>query len=740
MYVPRVVGIGLAVLPVGTAIYQEHGSVWLYPLLLLMGLVWPHVAYQWASRSDRPAATEFRNLRLDSVICGFWVPIIGFSLAPTVLIVTLQVMGNAMVGGTRLLRQTVVALLIGLALGAVVSGIHPHLISSALIRLACAPFILLYPTTLGIMVGTFRSQEARDQARASQHEAETRLAALLASSPTVLYAMEHDGKAWRCVEVTTNLERLVGFTPQEALAAGWWAGHVHPEDHDLARQATSRVLLGERVSCHYRIMHKAGGYRWLRDELELLPATLDQPARIIGAWLDITEQQQAQEDIHRLAFFDTLTGLANRRLLQEHLTKCFIAARQTGHVGGLMSIDLDGFKTINDVHGHVVGDQVLIEVGKRLIANLRASDTVARVAGDEFIVLLPNLGRDQEEATARAVGLAKKLSAAIDERVSVGGAQVLATASIGISVFPNHGATFADILREADIAMYAAKATNNDRLWSGDLANIAVFEIAMQDTVTQRHQMQIAIRTALDEQRFELWLQRQVDVDGGVIGAEALIRLRHADGSLIPPNDFIPIAEENGLIVPIGQWVRVEACRLLATIDAVQLPRLSINVSAIEFRQPCFADEILDVLAAAKVDPQRLVVEITESLLIDRLDDTIVKLQKLSAHGIGISIDDFGTGYSSLAYLQRLPITEIKIDRRFIRDMLTDLRSARLTQSLIMLARHLGFDVIAEGVETEEQMAFLRLHDCTWMQGFYFGRPEPATHYMAAMMLGSEPG
>ena len=356
-----------------------------------------------------------------------------------------------------------------------------------------------------------------------------------------------------------------------------------------------------------------------------------------------------------------------------------------------MSIDLDGFKAINDIHGHAIGDQVLIETGRRLQADLRASDTVARIGGDEFIVLLPALGGDADRAAAGAMALAGKLSTAIEKSMPAGGQQLRVKASIGIALFPSQNGSIEDVLRQADIAMNAVKATTRDRIWSGDQTNVAVFEESMQDSVTQRHRVQVEIRDALAEDRLELWLQPQVDVATGPIGAEALLRLRQSDGRFIPPADFIPIAEESGLIVPIGQWVRSEACRLLTQFDAATLPRLSTNVSAVEFRQPRFAEEIIALLNRSGVDPSRLVLEITESLLIDRVDDTIAKLEQLTLQGIRISIDDFGTGYSSLAYLQRLPISEIKIDRRFIAEMLVDARSARLTQSLIMLAKNLGF-------------------------------------------------
>lgn len=725
MYFPRALGVSLVALSICAALYQIHTPIWTYLLLLTCGLGWPHVAYLSASRSRTPITAEYRNLKMDAAFGGFWLSMIGFNLAPGILMVAMLSMTNAMVGGIRLLVQSIIALALAAALTTIFGGVHFDLLSNQATRIACAPFLLVYPVVVGILIGKSRNREARDKARAHHRAAEARLSTLLATSPTVLYALEHDGLAWRCVEITSNLQRLLGYRSEEALTSGWRDRHIHPEDYIGTKEEFARVLRGERVVHHYRMAHMSGGYRWLRDELELLPPTEDRPMRITGAWLDVTEKQQAEADTHRLAFFDTLTGLANRHFLHEPLTKSFDAAQQSGSSGALLLIDLNCFKTINDVHGHSVGDQVLVETGRRLLDSLCTDSTVARIGSDEFVVLLPTLRCKQEMAATRALEIAKRLSASFDKEMSISDLQLHITVNIGISIFPNQSGLVEDILREADIALHTAKATRKSRVSSDDQSNVVVFEAKMQDRITELHHIQNEIRTAISDSRIELWLQRQVDFKKKVVGAEALIRLRRADGSLIFPGEFIPIAEETGLIVSIGRWVRTEACRLLASVDVSQLPRLSINVSVIEFRQPRFADEILSVLAQEGVDPSRLTLEITESLLIDQIDDTISTLKQLTAHGIRISIDDFGTGYSSLAYLQRLPLNEIKIDKRFVHEMLVDVRSARLTQSLIMLAKNMGVDVIAEGVETREQEEFLVLHGCDHMQGFLFGRPEP---------------
>ena len=730
LYLARTLGTALAAVGVAASLYQLDAPLWAYLLLTITGFGWPHLAYFRASRDDMPVLRELENLRIDAALCGFWLPLTGFMGVPGVLMIATLGMQNAIVGGVRLLSQGVVGLLLGVALASALVGVHFHLFADLGTRLACLPFLLIYPTVLGIRVGAGRYRDARDKARASQQIAESRLANLLATSPTVLYEMEFDSRTWRCTEVTANIQRLLGYTPQEAQGLNWWDSHVHPDDHRSAKAAVSRLTAGTKIVRRYRMVHKSGGYRWLRDELELQSRSDARVARIQGAWIDVTESEQAQADIHRLTHYDSLTGLANRHFLQAGLVGVLAQARQTEDLGGLLLIDIDAFKMINDSYGFSMGDQVLVKIGHRLRDGLRASDMLARTGGNSFAVVLPRLGAKQEKAIARARAIAVKLNAAISRPIPLGNFSVCVTASIGIAFFPDRDSTAEDVLREADIALYAAKETAKDRIWESIDSNIAVFEPTMQDRLTASTRIQNEILGALAEGRFELYLQRQVNSNGGIAGAEALIRLRTTDGRLLLPNDFIPIAEESGLIVRVGEWLRSEACRLIARVDAVQLPRLSLNVSVIEFRQPRFVERILDDCAQAGADPSRLTLEITESVLVDHFDDTVVKFNELTARGIRISIDDFGTRYSILAYLQTLPISEIKIDKLFIRDMVSDVRSARLTQSIITLAKNMEIEVVAEGVETQEQIDFLRLHGCEIMQGFLFGEPEPLANYI----------
>ena len=574
-------------------------------------------------------------------------------------------------------------------------------------------------------INLMRIRTERNEALKKQQASDARFADLLASSPAVLFALEHQRQGWRCVEMTPNFERVFGHPNEDAKTDGWWEAHLHPDDLPVTQATMQRLTEDKPEVAQFRLADKSGGYRWIRAELAYRPANGEAAPRIIGSWFDITEKQEAQNEIHRLAFYDQLTGLANRQLLQDQIEKTVLSAHRHGSHNALLFIDLDRFKAINDAHGHATGDEVLVAVAKRLRRGLRASDTVARLGGDEFVVLLPKLALDSHEATTRARTLAEKIIASIDRPITQGELTLRVTASVGIYVFSGQDHNMEKILRCADMAMYTAKSITKKQAWSWGHSNISVFESAMQDMVAQYHAIQSEVKRALAEDRLELWLQPQVDAKGATIGAEGLIRLHRTDGVLIQPNDFITAAEETGLIVPIGQWVRTQACRLLAKFPPAQLPRLSVNVSAVEFHQPHIVEDIGDLLRRSETDPSRLVLEITENLLIDRLDETIEKLEKLAAIGVGISIDDFGTGYSSLAYLQRLPITEIKIDKRFIHDMLIDRRSADLTQSLIMLGQNFGFSVVAEGVETQAQANFLRHHGCQYMQGYHFGAPTP---------------
>ena len=423
-------------------------------------------------------------------------------------------------------------------------------------------------------------------------------------------------------------------------------------------------------------------------------------------------------DIHRLAFFDVLTGLPNRRLLMDRIDKLLASSERGGTWSAVMFIDLDRFKTINDARGHAIGDALLCNAAARLSRLMRKADTVARIGGDEFVVLLGHLSAEAQAATHAALLVAEKIRAAIAEEFEIEGQSYNSTASIGVTMLPKAGQTAQDLLREADTAMYRAKSEGRN--------GIAFFEKAMQAEVERRLSMERDLAAALAAGALQMHVQAQVDRDGRVVGGELLMRWPQPDGTMVPPCVFIPVAEESGLIVALGAWALRQACAAVLRLGAAGLPMpLSVNVSPTQFRQADFVAQVQRALADSGAPAAMLILEVTEGLLIDKLDDTIARMHQLAALGLRFSIDDFGTGYSSLAYLKKMPLYELKIDRSFIIDTPDDANSRALVQSILAMAGHLGLRVVAEGVETQAQADFLIAHDCACMQGYLYARPMP---------------
>jgi diguanylate cyclase (GGDEF)-like protein/PAS domain S-box-containing protein len=471
-------------------------------------------------------------------------------------------------------------------------------------------------------------------------------------------------------------------------------------------------------------------------EVELSSQSLTwagRPARLVMA-VDVTARRRAEAEIQRLAFYDTLTQLPNRRLLGDRLRQSLAAVGRSGAHGAVLFVDLDDFKRVNDTRGHQLGDQVLIEAAARLKACLRADDTLARVGGDEFVVILERLDTDPRQAAARADEAAQRVMSALSKPFDLPGLRFHSSASIGVSMFGRAQDRVEDVLRHADSAMYRAKAAGR--------GTVRFYDPAMQVALESRAALETDLRRALSEGQLRLAYQAQVDAGNRRVGAEVLLRWQHPERGPIPPMDFIPLAEETGLIVPIGQWVLETTCMQLAgwaRKPATRDLRLSVNVSARQFRQPDFVQRVERALTDNAADPARLRLEITESLLLDNINDCIAKMQSLKSIGVGFSLDDFGTGYSSLSYLKRLPLDELKIDRSFIRDIATDPSDAVIVQTIIGMANNLGLTVIAEGVETAEQVAFLGRNGCGAYQGWFFGRPVPLKDFEAALEAGPAP-
>ncbi|MCK5360414.1 MAG: EAL domain-containing protein [Gammaproteobacteria bacterium] len=448
----------------------------------------------------------------------------------------------------------------------------------------------------------------------------------------------------------------------------------------------------------------------------------------IGLYHDITERKEAEEQIRKLAFYDPLTSLPNRRLFLERLEDELDIARQENKHGALLFLDLDHFKNLNDSLGHPVGDALLVEVSRRLRGNRGEGETIARIGGDEFVILLPDIGDNDTSSAEFSERRAENVRVAITEPFYIHGHEYHISVSIGISLFPEKNQNSADILKRADTAMYRAKQDGRN--------SVCFFEQEMQISADKRLAIEKDLRHAIRQNELFLVYQPMIDWEGSIVGAEVLLRWQHDKHGLIPPGDFIPIAEDTGLIFDISQWVLTTACSQMRDwMDkdmalAEQLQCISINLSPKEFNQNGFEEKVLAIAQKYDIDPHRIEFEITERLIISNLEYTIEKMLKMKQHGFRFSVDDFGTGYSSLAYLKDLPINRLKIDRSFIRDITEDRNDATIVETIISMAHHLGLEVVAEGVETQEQHFFLSQHACDIFQGYYFSKAVKASKFI----------
>lgn len=458
-----------------------------------------------------------------------------------------------------------------------------------------------------------------------------------------------------------------------------------------------------------------------------ITAVKDQRGNIthfVSTLTDISERKEIEARINNLAFFDPLTQLPNRRLLQDRLEHAIATSLRQQTFGALLFIDLDDFKTLNDNRGHHFGDMLLIAVADRLRLAVRAQDTVARLGGDEFLVVLEGLDKERDEAAAQAQYVTEKILKVLNQPYHLDDQDYFITPSIGICLFGNRQEFINELMKQADQAMYHAKAAGRN--------TFRFFDPEMQAVTAQRFSLQHEIREALLQQQFQLYYQPQVNQHGAVDGVEALIRWMHPERGMVSPMDFIPIAEESGLIIPMGQWIVETACRQLVNWQSSPLTAgltISINVSARQFQHPQFVEQLLEAIAITGANPAKLKLELTESMLVANPQEIITKMDELIVHGINFSLDDFGTGYSSLSYLKRLPINELKIDKSFVNDILTDPNDAAIARMIIRLAQSMELTVIAEGVETREQRDWLEQEGCFKYQGYYFAKPMPAAKF-----------
>ncbi|MCX7067134.1 MAG: EAL domain-containing protein [Methylococcales bacterium] len=456
----------------------------------------------------------------------------------------------------------------------------------------------------------------------------------------------------------------------------------------------------------------------------------------VATFNDITVSKAAMAKIERLSFYDSLTDLPNRRLLRDRLNRVLAESHYSGRKAALLFIDLDNFKNLNDTLGHDMGDLLLQQVAQRLTACVREADTVARLGGDEFVILLPNLSKKNSEASAQTGVIGHKILSHLNQPYQLVTHDYSSSPSIGATVFSHEGEVtdelLNELLKQADIAMYAAKTSGRNTL--------CFFDPQMQANITARVILESDLRQALAKKQFILYYQIQISDNGSAIGAEALIRWQHPQKGLIFPDSFIPLAEETGLIVDIGLWVLEMACTQLKHWEDCPHTKnllLSINVSAKQFYQPDFVARVCQILSDSAIKTELLKFELTESLVLNDVNETIVKMKELKEIGVRFSMDDFGTGYSSLSYLTRLPFNQLKIDQSFVRNIGVKPSDATIVKTIIGMAHNLGMEVIAEGVETEAQRKFLEQHDCLLYQGYLFSKPVPIEQFEALLTFGA---
>ena len=517
-----------------------------------------------------------------------------------------------------------------------------------------------------------------------------------------------------------STDRLLGYSERDLLGASI-LGFVHPRERPIARQlfadlleAPNREFQGE-----LRFLHKSGTWVWLEGFAQNLLHDSSVGAIVVN-YRDITQRKATEKQLEYQAYYDALTGLPNRLLFRDRVITAIAQAQRNRRALAVMYLDLDHFKLVNDGLGHSVGDKLLGKVAERLHTSVRASDTISRLGGDEFTLLLNDVGNSDAVA-----GVARKILHSLARPFKVDGHELFVTASIGISLFPNDGSDVEILLKSADSAMYRAKELGRNQA--------QLFTASMNERYVRRLAIEQSLHHALERRELELHYQPVYDRMRRPVSVEALIRWNHPTRGLVPPADFIPLAEETGLIVPIGEWVVREVCAQLRRWHDAGLGALkaALNISAPQLQQPTFTRVVVDTLQRNGLAPSSLQIEITESVAVQNIDLILQVLQKLKEHGVGIAVDDFGTGQSSLLYLKRFPIDTVKIDKTFVQDVTTDDSAAAIVSYVISLAHTLRFEVVAEGVETEDQYAFLRLNGCDRLQGYLFSPARPANEIEA---------
>ncbi len=562
----------------------------------------------------------------------------------------------------------------------------------------------------------------RDLTARKSAEEELRLAATTFKSHAGILITDSSGAILR---VNPAFEAMTGYTAEEIVGENPRILQSGRQDKEFYQRMWSTIIKEGQWQGELWNRRKDGS---LYAEWLTITAVKNPGGKIthyVGTSQDITKRKRAEARFEHLAYHDDLTDLANRRLLHDRMEHEIAIAKRRSVLGALLYLDLDRFKNLNDALGHPVGDDLLRKVGERLKMLVRTEDTVARIGGDEFVILLPMLDPDPSKASFEAQAVAEKVRLRLSEPYTLGGHRYHISPSIGIVLFPEGEGDADDLLKHADSALYRAKeeGRNTARFYQPDMQAAAEARLALEKD----------LRHALEHNELSLHYQPQVNGSGELIGAEALIRWQHPEQGMVPPDRFIPIAEDSGLILNIGDWVLRAAARQINTWQQSKrytLPRrLAVNVSPRQFHQTDFVDRVVNTFNEEGVSLDHLELEITETLVMENVEDVIEKMTQLKAQGVCFSIDDFGTGYSSLSYLKRLPVDQLKIDRSFVRDIVIDADDAAIIETIIAMTRHLRLGVIAEGVETREQLDFLKEKCCTAFQGYYFSRAVPAEEF-----------
>lgn len=522
------------------------------------------------------------------------------------------------------------------------------------------------------------------------------------------------------LRVNQRYSAITGYSAAELL--GQQVGYLKSGHHGNAFYEAMRRDINQNGSWHGEISNQRKNGEaysaWL--DVTAVEPTSGKATHYVGALTDLSLRKAAEAEIQHLAFYDSITGLPNRRLFIDRLTHALAGIVRLQRNGALLFIDLDNFKALNDTYGHYQGDLLLVLVAKRLTACIREGDTLARLGGDEFVVMLQDLSDNLTEAAARAESKGEKILSALRKPYKLDELTHHCSASLGATLFNSSNDSVDELLKRADMALYKAKNDGRNTL--------RFYDPAMQAVMNARAELEEDLRLGLEEKQFVLYYQPQVDELCRLMGVEALVRWQHPVRGMLLPADFISLTEETGLIVPLGQWVLETACLQLrdwASQPETQHLTIAVNVSAIEFLRSDFVKDVLFTLDNTGAPACRLKLELTESLLVTDMEDIIAKMQSLKTRGVGFSLDDFGTGYSSLSYLKRLPLDQLKIDQSFLHDALTQPKDAAIVRAIVTLGQSLGMLVIAEGVETLAQRDFLRDEGCNNFQGFYFGRPAP---------------